>query len=223
MSAERSAVAVLASGSGSNLQALLDRFNFASDAAARVELVLGSRAGIYALERAEAAGVRTAILPQPDDEDRRTDEEFLSSWLTEAGIQLVVLAGYLRLVPPSIVRAFRGRMINIHPALLPSFGGRGMYGRRVHESVLAEGCRITGVTVHFVNEEYDRGPIIAQWPVPVMETDDVETLASRVLDVEHRLLPLVVHALATGEASLSAEGRTEWRSPLYGAEVFQND
>jgi phosphoribosylglycinamide formyltransferase-1 len=113
-------------------------------------------------------------------------------------------------------------MINIHPALLPSFGGRGMYGRRVHEAVLAEGCRITGVTVHFVNEEFDRGPIIAQWPVPVMEDDDAENLAGRVLQVEHRLLPLVVHSLATGAARLSSEGRVEWRIPLYAADVFEN-
>ncbi len=216
------AVAVLASGSGSNLQALLDRFNLGEDSSARVELVLGSRPGIFALERARTVGVRTDVLPQPSDPEQRTDEEFLYSSLVEAGIQLVVLAGYLRLVPPSIVRAFHGRMINIHPALLPSFGGQGMYGRRVHETVLAEGCRITGVTVHFVSEEYDRGPIIAQWPVPVMEEDDPETLAGRVLEVEHRLLPLVVHSLATGAAGLSSAGRVEWRSPLYGTDVFEN-
>ena len=216
------AVAVLASGSGSNLQALLDRFNLGADASARVELVLGSRSGIFALERAEAVGVRTDVLPQPSDPAPRTDADFLEDALTDAGIQLVVLAGYLRLIPSSIVRGFRGRMINIHPALLPSFGGQGMYGRRVHEAVLAAGCRITGVTVHFVDKEYDRGPIIAQWPVPVMEDDDADTLASRVLGVEHRLLPQVVHALATDAARLSSDGRVEWENSLYGTEVFEN-
>lgn len=217
------AVAVLASGSGSNLQALLDRFNLGDDSSARVELVLGSRSGILALERAKAAGVRAAVLPQPSDAARQSDAEYLSEALTKAGIELVVLAGYLRLIPPSIVRAFRGRMINIHPALLPSFGGQGMYGSRVHEAVLASGCRITGVTVHFVDEEYDRGPIIAQWPVPVMEHDDAASLAKRVLRVEHRLLPLVVHAIATGAARLSAAGRVVWDSSLYTTEVFENE
>src|SRR5213076_1806217 len=110
--------------------------------------------------------------------------------------ELVVLAGYLKRVPPAAVARFPLRMINIHPALLPAFGGPGMYGRRVHERVLASGAAISGATVHYVDEEYDHGPIIAQWPVPVRAGDTADTLAARVLAVEHRLLPLVVLELA---------------------------
>jgi folate-dependent phosphoribosylglycinamide formyltransferase PurN len=110
--------------------------------------------------------------------------------------QLVVLAGYLKLVPKSVVSRFRGRMINIHPALLPDFGGPGMYGHHVHEAVLASGARESGVTVHFVDEEFDRGEIIAQERVPVRPNDTPETLAARVLEAEHRLLPKVVLDLA---------------------------
>src|SRR5256884_3873920 len=106
------------------------------------------------------------------------------------------LAGYLKRIPPAAVARLRWRVINIHPALLPAFGGSGMYGRRVHQAVLASGVALTGATVHYVDEEYDRGPIIAQWPVPVRPDDTPETLAARVLAVEHRLLPHVVMELA---------------------------
>jgi len=109
---------------------------------------------------------------------------------------LVVLAGYLKLIPASVVSRFRGRMINIHPALLPDFGGPGMHGHRVHEAVLASGAKESGVTVHFVDEHFDRGPIIAQERVPVKKDDSAETLAARVLEAEHRLLPQVVLDLA---------------------------
>ena len=118
----------------------------------------------------------------------------------EAGsIDLVVLAGWLRLVPAAVVHRYEGRMINIHPALLPAFGGRGMYGARVHEAVLAAGARISGATVHLVADEYDSGRILAQWPVPVLRGDTPAELAARVLQAEHRILPAVVAALARGE------------------------
>ncbi len=130
----------------------------------------------------------TTVLADPSDATQ------VIASLGDAG--LVVLAGYLKQVPPAAVARFRLRLINIHPALLPAFGGPGMYGRRVHERVLASGAAISGATVHYVDEEYDRGPIIAQWPVPVRPGDTPETLAARVLDVEHRLLPLVVLELA---------------------------
>jgi formyltetrahydrofolate-dependent phosphoribosylglycinamide formyltransferase len=215
---------VLASGSGSNLQALLDRFNLGGDPSARVVLVVGSRPGIRALDRAREAGVRAEVLPetaQTPEEDPERDEAFLLRRLGEADAQLVVLAGYLRLIPAEVVRAFWGRMINIHPALLPSFGGHGMYGRRVHEAVIDRGCKVSGVTIHFVSEEYDRGPIVAQWPVPVMEDDDADALAARVLRVEHRLLPAVVSGIARGRLGFSSPGRAEWARPLYEAETFR--
>ena len=217
-------VGVLASGSGSNLQALLDRFNLGDDSSARVVLVIGSRPGIRALDRAREAGIQAEVLPataESPEEDPESDEAFLLRRLDEADVQLVVLAGYLRLIPASVVRAFWGRMINIHPALLPSFGGHGMYGRRVHEAVIDRGCKVSGVTIHFVSEEYDRGPIVAQWPVPVMEGDDAGALAARVLGVEHRLLPAVVSGIARGRLRLSSAARAEWRHPLHGAETFR--
>ena len=179
-------VAVLISGGGTNLQTLLDAL--ADSEVARVDRVVSSHAAAGALERARRAGVPTTVLADPSDA-----AQLLAS-LGDAG--LVVLAGYLKHVPAPVVARFRLRMINIHPALLPAFGGPGMYGRRVHERVLASGAAISGATVHYVDEEYDRGPIIAQWPVPVRPTDTPETLAARVLQVEHRLLPWVVLELA---------------------------
>ena len=150
--------------------------------------MISSRRDADALERARRAGVATSVLADPADPD-----ELLRAL---AGAELVVLAGYLQRVPPAVVARFRLRMINIHPALLPAFGGSGMYGRRVHEEVLASGATLSGASVHYVDEEYDHGPIIAQWPVPVRPDDAPETLAARVLEVEHRLLPLVVTELA---------------------------
>lgn len=181
-------VAVLASGGGTNLQALLDTCT--GTAPAQVAVVISNNPEAGALERARRAGVATAVL-----RDHRDGSELLEV-LERHGAQLVVLAGYLKLVPADVVAAYSGRMVNIHPALLPSFGGTGMYGRRVHEAVLASGATVSGPTVHVVTEEYDRGRILAQWPVPVHADDTPETLAARVLAVEHQLLPAVVLAAA---------------------------
>jgi formyltetrahydrofolate-dependent phosphoribosylglycinamide formyltransferase len=179
-------VAVLVSGGGTNLQALLDALR--DSAVARVARVVASAAGAGALERARRAGVPTVVLTDPEDP---------AELVTATGdARLVVLAGYVKRIPPAAVARLRWRVINIHPALLPAFGGPGMYGRRVHEAVLASGATLSGATVHYVDEEYDRGPIIAQWPVPVRPHDTPETLAARVLEVEHRLLPHVVLELA---------------------------
>lgn len=192
-------VAVLASGGGTNLQSLLDRFNAAESPVARVALVVGSRPGIGALERAERTGVPAAVLAVK----ALGPEAYTGALLRELErhrIDLVVLAGFLQLVPLAVVERYEGRMINIHPALLPAFGGAGMYGIRVHRAVLESGARVSGVTVHRVGAEYDTGAILAQWPVPVLPGDTPEALAARVLATEHRLLPLVVEALAAGAA-----------------------
>lgn len=215
-------VAVLVSGSGSNLQTLLDRFNGGEDSSAEVVRVFASKPGIRALDRAEAAGVPAVVLGQRD-QDADAGVPSLLDELQAAGADLVVLAGFLKLVPDDVVRAYAGRMINIHPALLPSFGGAGMYGGRVHAAVLRSGARVSGVTVHFVDEQYDRGPIIAQWPVPVFEGDTPEVLAARVLTVEHRLLPEVVSALARGEVSLEPDGKVSWTRPFFPSESFSAD
>ena len=179
-------VAVLASGGGTNLQALIDALT--GSPLARLALVITNRPEAGALDRARRSGIPTSVLRDPDDA-----AELLAA-LGDA--ELVVLAGYLKRIPASVVARFRGRMINIHPALLPDFGGPGMYGHHVHEAVLASGARESGVTVHFVDEAFDRGAIIAQERVPVAPGDTPEALAARVLEVEHRLLPKVVVELA---------------------------
>jgi formyltetrahydrofolate-dependent phosphoribosylglycinamide formyltransferase len=213
--AEMLGVAVLASGSGTNLQAIIDRLHEPAEPAVEVVRVIGSRPGIGALERAAKHGVPASVSPPVDEEGA-----WLVSALESSGAGLVVLAGWLKLIPAKVVREFRGRMINIHPALLPSFGGPGMYGRRVHEAVVESGARISGPTVHFVDEIYDHGAIIAQWPVPVLETDDADSLAARVLTIEHRLLPAVVHAYADGRFHLNAQGRVVWADGWFAGEEF---
>ena len=179
-------VAVFVSGSGTNLQALLDALR--DSPVARIDRVVSNRADAAALARARRATVRTIVLANPDD-----PAEIVAA---VGHARLVVLAGYLKRIPAAAVARLKWRVINIHPALLPAFGGPGMYGLRVHEAVLASGAARSGATVHYVDEEYDRGPIIAQWPVPVRRDDTPATLAARVLEVEHRLLPLVVEELA---------------------------
>lgn len=181
-------IAVAVSGRGSNLEALLGALTPKSPA--RVVLVLSNRQDAGALERAAAHGVRTEILADAAD-----GVEWLER-LARHRVDLLVLAGYLKLVPPPVVQRYRGRILNVHPALLPRFGGPGMYGRRVHEAVLASGARESGATVHLVDEEYDRGPILAQSRVPVLPDDTPDTLAHRVLEAEHRLLPAAVLAAA---------------------------
>ena len=179
-------VAVLVSGGGTNLQALLDALR--ESPVAHIARVVSSRSDAPALERARRAGVPVQVLADPANP---------AEIVRGAGdARLVVLAGYLKRVPPAAVARFRWRMINIHPALLPAFGGDGMYGRRVHEAVLASGAGLSGATVHYVDEEYDRGPILAQWPVPIRVDDTPDSLAARVLEVEHRLLPAAVIELA---------------------------
>ena len=181
-------VAVFVSGSGTNLQALLDACGTTSPA--RVVLVLSNKATAKGLDRARDAGVDTFVIEDP------SDGPTIIATLRQYDVDLVVLAGYLKLVPEDVVNAFENRMVNIHPALLPSFGGPGMYGERVHRAVLESGATLSGATVHIVTAEYDRGPIVAQWPVPVLPGDTVESLQKRVLAVEHKLLPAVVLAAA---------------------------
>lgn len=190
-------LAVFASGGGTNLQALLDHFEPGAAPAARVELVVASREGIGALARAEAAGVEAAVV-----DERAIGAEAAADALLELldrhGIDIIALAGYLRLVPTAVVERFRGRILNIHPALLPAFGGAGMYGMRVHEAAIASGATVTGATVHIVDKHYDEGRIVIQWPVPVVPGDTPEQLAARVLRVEHIIYPLAVEALIRG-------------------------
>jgi len=181
-------VAVAVSGRGSNLEALLEALGDGREA--QVVLVLSNRADAPALERARRRGIATAVLS-----DFRSASEW-SDLLEAQGAELLVLAGYLKLVPPGVIARYRGRVLNVHPALLPAFGGPGMFGHRVHEAVLVSGATESGCTVHLVDEEYDRGAILGQRRVPVLPGDTPDTLAARVLREEHRILPAAVLAAA---------------------------
>jgi phosphoribosylglycinamide formyltransferase 1 len=181
-------IAVAISGRGSNLEALLRAVD--EDHSAQIVLVLSNRADSGGLELARGRRIPAEVLADPADA-----KEWLA--LLNAGrIDLLVLAGYLKLVPAEVIAAYRGRIVNIHPALLPAFGGKGMFGDRVHEAVLASGATESGATVHLVDEVYDHGSVLAQMRVPVLPGDTAERLAARVLEVEHRLLPAVVLAAA---------------------------
>lgn len=207
----RKRVAVLASGGGSNLQAVVDHLAMLGvRRSADVSLVVAGREDAGAIARARRAGIGTAV----------AGPDALGALLAGAGIDIVVLAGYLAFVPAAVTERWHGRIINIHPALLPSFGGRGLYGLRVHRAVLEAGARVSGATVHFVDAEYDRGPIIAQWPVPVAADDSAESLAARVLRVEHRLLPRAVDALARGAVRLDSGGRVHGGGAVHPPDAF---
>jgi phosphoribosylglycinamide formyltransferase 1 len=199
----KSRIAVLASGGGSNLQAIIDHLDqLGARRGGEIVLVASDRSRAGALERAARRQIPVAVLASAKEPEGAQ----LDGLLDEHQVDLVVLAGYLRLVPDDIVAKYHGRIVNVHPALLPAFGGPGMYGQRVHHAVIESGTRVTGVTAHFVDEQYDRGRIIAQWPVPVFGSDDAGTLAARVLRVEHLLYPRVVDAVAAGRMTLESCG-----------------
>ena len=186
-----SRLAVLASGRGSNLQAIIEHFdNLARERVAKVALVASNRADSPALLLAATASIDIAHFNANDDGSELLD------LLHKFRIDLVVLAGYLKRIPSKVIHEYAGRIMNIHPALLPAFGGEGMYGARVHEAVIASGAEETGVTVHLVDDDYDRGPIIAQWRVRVDKSDTPESLAARVLNVEHVVYPRAVEMVA---------------------------
>ncbi|HET9453502.1 MAG TPA: phosphoribosylglycinamide formyltransferase [Gemmatimonadaceae bacterium] len=187
-------IAVFASGGGSNLQAIVDYLKErGAERAGDVVLVASDKPGAGALERARKAGIPSVVLRTT----RNPDGVDAMHALRQHRVDFIALAGYLRLLPKELVAEFPSRIVNVHPALLPAFGGAGMYGDRVHRAVLHAGARVTGATVHYVDEEYDRGAILAQWPVPVLADDSVQTLAARVLKVEHVLYPRVVDAVAS--------------------------
>ena len=188
-------IAVLASGGGTNFQAIIDAVADGRIAGEIVCLIYNRKAA-FAAQRAQAAGIPAVYINRiasgsPEAFQQRIDEE-----LQRCGAQLVVLAGWLEILGADTVRRFHGKMINTHPALLPAFGGRGMYGHHVHEAVLAAGCKVSGCTVHFVEEGVDTGPIIAQHAVEVLPGDTADTLAARILPHEHTLLAAAVADLA---------------------------
>lgn len=184
-------LAVLASGRGSNLQAIMDHFeNVARERVANVVLVASNRPDSPVLIRAATASIDIATFDAGDDGSE------LLALLHKFRIDLVVLAGYLKRIQSQVINEYTGRIVNIHPALLPAFGGEGMYGARVHEAVIASGATESGATVHLVDDEYDRGPIVAQWRIPVEPSDTPTSLAARVLNVEHIVYPRTIEMIA---------------------------
>jgi phosphoribosylglycinamide formyltransferase-1 len=191
-------------GRGTNMQALIDASR-EGRLPADIALVVSTSPGAPALERAEESGVPAHLLSAKRYPMQEALDAALIQAFEEARVDLICLAGYMRLLGPAFLAHFPGRVMNVHPGLLPAFGGQGFYGRRVHEAVLESGAKITGVTVHFVDEEYDHGPIILQRAVPVEEDDTPETLAARVLTEEHRAYPEAARLFAEGR--LRIEGR----------------
>jgi phosphoribosylglycinamide formyltransferase-1 len=197
-------IAVLVSGGGSNLQALIDAQQAGELGGGQIALVIADRPA-YGLERAQKAGIEALLLDKKSFESAAAFNGALLQALKERQIEAVVLAGYLSIVDGALVRHFPNRILNIHPSLIPAFCGMGFHGHHVHESVIARGCKLSGCTVHFVNEGADEGPIIAQQAVEVLPEDTAETLAARILPWEHRLLPRCAALLCAGR--LRVEGR----------------
>lgn len=201
MSSSKTRLAVFISGRGSDMQALIDAGK-AGTLDAQVVLVVSSTRDAYGLIRAASQRIDTFMFikkeySSPDEADRVLVEK-----LREYRVDYVVMAGYLKMMPVSVLKAFPHKVVNIHPALLPKYGGKGMYGQRVHEAVLAHGEKESGVTIHLADEEYDRGTILEQAKVPVLPDDTPETLAARVLEEEHRLYPMALNKLIKGEYTL---------------------
>ncbi len=191
-------IAVLVSGGGTNLQRLIDSVE-KGGINGEIVLVISDRENAYALERAKEHGIKAVYIDRKHCADRILHE------LQGMAIELVVLAGFLSILDIEIVKAYEGRIINIHPSLIPSFSGKGFYGEKVHKAAVEYGVKLSGATVHFVDEGTDSGPIILQEAVPVYDEDTAESLAERVLEVEHRLMPEAVRLYCEGRLKL--EGR----------------
>ena len=190
-------ITVLVSGGGTNLQAIIDRIADGTIHDARIVRVISNNPGVYALERAAKAGIASEVLSPKNYETRALFNDALRDHLVESGADLVVLAGYLVAIPPQVVEAFRGRIINIHPALIPSFCGKGYYGLTVHEKVLERGVKVTGATVHFVDEDLDHGQIILQKAVEIPDGITAKELQQKVMrEAEWVILPQAIDLIA---------------------------
>lgn len=199
--------AVLVSGGGTNLQAIIDAKRAGKIPSAELALVVASNASAYALTRAEIAGIAHTVLRKEKGEAPENYGERLLTLLRENAIDVVVLAGFLTILPENVIHAYDHRILNIHPSLIPSFCGDGFYGLHVHEAALAKGVKVTGATVHFVNAITDGGPIIAQKAVAVEPDDTPEILQKRVMaQAEHILLPRAVSLFCEGKLSVSDSG-----------------
>ena len=199
-------ITVCVSGGGTNLQAIIDRLQDGTIRNARIVQVISNNPGAYALERAAAAGLDVCCVSPKNYPDREAFNDALLDKINEAAPDLIVLAGFMVAVPRKVCAAYAGRIINIHPALIPSFCGKGYYGLHVHEKALARGVKVTGATVHFVDEDLDTGPIILQKAVEIREDDTPQTLQRRVMEeAEWIILPKAIDLIAAGRVRI--EGR----------------
>lgn len=193
-------IAVFVSGGGTNLQAIIDNTKDGILQDIEISLVLSSSKTAYALERAANNGIKSCVVSKKDFDSVEAWDEAMVSAVDESGAELVVLAGYLSLLGPKLVSKYSNRIINIHPALIPSFCGAGMYGLRPHQAALAKGVKVSGATVHFVNENYDEGPIILQKASEVKPDDTPETLQRRIMEeCEWKILPQAIRLIADGK------------------------
>jgi phosphoribosylglycinamide formyltransferase-1 len=189
-------IVILVSGGGTNLQAIIDAIRDGKIKNAEIERVISSKEGVFALERAKSAGIKTAVLPRRDYKDNEAYSAALADLLLDISPDLIVYAGFMTILTETVCKHFEGKMINVHPALIPSFSGEGFYGLRVHEAALTRGVKVTGATVHFVTAECDGGPIIMQKAVNVLDGDTPETLQKRVMEeAEWIILPKAIDYL----------------------------
>lgn len=201
-------IVVLVSGGGTNLQALIDAEKRGEISGGKITCVISSKPDAYALERAKQNGIRTRVLVRKDFADVHVYSKAMLEALNEEKADLVVYAGFMTILDETVCKAYSNKMINVHPALIPSFCGKGFYGLRVHEAALEKGVKVTGATVHFVTEECDGGPIILQGTVPVLDGDTPEVLQKRVMEnVEWKLLPKAA-ALFCQDKIKVVDGRT---------------
>lgn len=196
-------IAVLVSGGGTNLQAIIDKIAEGVITNTEIAVVISNNKNAYALERAKQAGIEAVCVSPKDYENREQfNQEFLKT-LDSYQVDLVVLAGFLVVIPPAMIQKYENRIINIHPSLIPSFCGTGYYGLKVHEGALARGVKVTGATVHFVDEGTDTGPIILQKAVEVQNGDTPEILQRRVMEqAEWEILPRAIHLIANGKVTV---------------------
>ncbi len=196
-------IVVLVSGGGTNLQAIMDKIADGSVTNTKIAAVISNNANAYALERAKNAGIPAECISPKQFENRELFNEALLAGVKKYNPDLVVLAGFLVIIPPALISVYRNRLINIHPSLIPSFCGTGYYGLKVHEAVLARGNKVTGATVHFVDEGTDTGPILLQKAVYVQPDDTAEVLQKRVMvEAEWEILPQAIDAIANGRVAI---------------------
>lgn len=198
-------IAVFASGNGSNFQTLIDK-HAAGELPVQFALMIGNNSKAMAFERARSYNIPTKHIAPSHYDEYETYVNDLVTLLDQHEVELIVLAGYMKIIPSEVIQKYKNRIVNIHPALLPAFGGQGMYGMNVHRAVVEYGAKLTGITVHFVDEDYDHGPVIYQRAVEVSAEDSAEDVAAKVLAVEHDSLWRVVAAIARGEITI--KGRT---------------